>query len=249
LYEYRPYLAPLGQLEEMPELKAPFGAFAIKTAAQLDVRTFIQATRRHLAAENALCDAPFDYGRVRPGADEVCWNYVCARYLVFCEGYRLPQNPFFNPIELNPAKGEILTLAAPGFRSEQILQGGKWLFRSFGGEVLAGTTYRWDRLDETISEAARIEIEEGVRFFFSGHYRVTAQRAGVRPVTRADNRPIAGLHPLHPRLAILNGLGSKGALQAPFAARQLIAKMEDNRDICPEIDACRESLWKQRRSA
>ncbi|MBV8899126.1 MAG: FAD-binding oxidoreductase [Verrucomicrobia bacterium] len=249
LDEYRPYLASPGQFEELPDLKAPFGAFAIQSAAQLNVPAFIRVTRRHLAAENALRDAPFDYAQVRIGADEVRWNDVCARYLIFCEGYRLPQNPFFNLIELNPAKGEILTLTAPAFQSEQIVQGGKWVFRSLSGEVLAGTTYRWDQLDETISEAARVEIEAGLHLFFSGRYQVTAQRAGVRPVTRADNRPVAGLHPQHRRLAILNGLGSKGALQAPFVARQLIAKMEDNRDICPEIDACREFLWKQRRSA
>ncbi|MBV9998116.1 MAG: FAD-binding oxidoreductase [Verrucomicrobia bacterium] len=250
LDEYRRYLAcPDQSLEEVPRLEAPFGAFAIESAAQLDVPAFIRATRRLLATEHALLEVPFDYTRVRIGTDEVWWNDVRARHLIFCEGYRLVQNPFFNPIELNPAKGEILTLTAPAFQTGQIVQGGKWLFRSLNGEVLAGTTYHWDQLDETISEAARLEIEKGLRLFFSGDYQVTAQRAGVRPVIRADNRPVAGLHPQHRRLAILNGLGSKGALQAPFAARQLIAKIEDNGEICPEIDACREFLWKQRRSA
>jgi glycine/D-amino acid oxidase-like deaminating enzyme len=43
LDEYRPYLASPGQFEELPDLKAPFGAFAIQSAAQLNVPAFSAA--------------------------------------------------------------------------------------------------------------------------------------------------------------------------------------------------------------
>jgi len=46
-----------------------------------------------------------------------------------------------------------------------------------------------------------------------------AQRAGVR-VTLPDKLPVAGRHPEDPRLGIVNGLGAKGALFAPWLARQ-----------------------------
>jgi glycine/D-amino acid oxidase-like deaminating enzyme len=72
---------------------------------------------------------------------------------------------------------------------------------------------------------------------------VIRQSAGVRPVIKIDNRPIVGVHPDQPRLAVLNGLGSKGALQAPFAANQLIAYLEKGTPVHPEFDVCRKSLW------
>jgi hypothetical protein len=45
------------------------------------------------------------------------------------------------------------------------------------------------------------------------------------------------------------GLGSKGALQAPFASKQLIDNLEKGRPIHPEFDVCRRSLWQQPQSA
>jgi glycine oxidase len=54
---------------------------------------------------------------------------------------------------------------------------------------------------------------------------------------------VIGTHPLSKRIAIFNGLGSKGALQAPFASRQLIDNLEKSLPIHPEFDVCRKSLW------
>ena len=63
-------------------------------------------------------------------------------------------------------------------------------------------------------------------------------------VVKVDNQPIVGVHPLHSRIAVFNGLGSKGVLQAPFAALQLIAYLEEGEPIHPDFDVCRKSLWK-----
>jgi glycine oxidase len=91
---------------------------------------------------------------------------------------------------------------------------------------------------------ARDEIERSVRSFARFDFEVVGQAAGVRPVIRADNRPVVGSHPLERRVAILNGLGSKGVLQAPFAARQLVAYLERGERIHPDFEVCRKSLWK-----
>jgi glycine oxidase len=246
--EYRRHLGGPGY-PLPPGLWSQHGAFSITTAAQLDVPAFLAATRRLLLACGCLREERFDHPDV--WADEYSAGYrdVTCRFVVFCEGYRMAVNPAFNAIELNPAKGEILGIEAPAFASDQIFQGSKWLFRNLNGGTLAGTTYSWNALDEQPTAGAREQIDRGLRQFYAGPYRVIWQRAGVRSIIRVDNRPVAGVHPAHPRLAILNGLGSKGALQAPFAAKQLIAKLEQNQYIHPHIDVCRGSLWNKRRIA
>jgi glycine/D-amino acid oxidase-like deaminating enzyme len=166
----------------------------------------------------------------------------------FCEGYKISKNPFFNWIALNPAKGEILTLQAPDFNETRILQGGKWLFKTQCGEIKAGTTYSWDWLNETPTAPARDQIEQAIPMLTRVPYRVIKQSAGVRPVIRLDNRPIIGRHPIHHSLAILNGLGSKGVLQAPFAAEQLIMHMEKGAPIHPDFFVCRDLLWQAQRN-
>jgi glycine oxidase len=221
-----------------------FGGFEIALAGRLDVTAFIRQTRDRFAAMGQLDESEFDYHELRFSRNRVSWRGSEAKAVIFCEGYQLRRNPFFDSIELNPAKGEILTLRAPNFTDDRIIQRGKWLFRSATDEIKAGTTYRWDGLDETPTRQAREEIEQSIRVFSDFDFEVVNQTAGVRPVIRVDNRPVVGCHPENQRLAILNGLGSKGVLQAPFASRQLIGSLERGESIHPDFDVCRKSLWR-----
>jgi glycine oxidase len=243
LPEYEQYVSPTSP--EVPaNLSSAHGAFEITVAGQLDIRQFITGFRSLLKAEDRLLESPFVYEQLRISSAAVEWRDVRAQYVIFCEGYRLTKNPYFNAIRLNPAKGEVLTLDAPDFGDPRIVQCGKWIFRSLSGELLAGTTYSWDQFDEHPTYDAKDKIRKGIRSFCKFNFEVTDHRAGVRAVTKADNRPIVGVHPNWPRLAILNGFGSKGALQVPFSARQLLENLEQNEYLHPEIAVCRPSLWK-----
>jgi len=240
--EYNAYLgATAPELNSL--IRNRFGAFEISAAAHLDIPELLRATRQLLLSEDRLISEEFDYSDLRIMDQKVTWKDFVTNFVIFCEGYQLSRNPFFNAIKLNPAKGELLVLHAPAFNEPRILQHGKWLFRTITGEIKAGTTYSWDLLNEEPTPEARAQIEGAIREFIKIDFRVIRQSAGVRPVVKVDNRPVVGRHPQHPRLAILNGLGSKGALQAPFAANQLIAYLETGTPVHPEFDVCRKSLW------
>ena len=60
-------------------------------------------------------------------------------------------------------------------------------------------------------------------------------RAGVRPTVR-DRRPLIGIHPAFRNLAILNGLGTRGVMIAPTAAKQLFNHLEKNEQLDPVTD-------------
>lgn len=219
--------------------------FEITRAGHLDVPHFIKIVRDRFFATARLVETEFDYSEIQILDQGTKWRDYSAKGIIFCEGYQMSRNPFFNAIELNPAKGEILNLHAPEFSEERIIQHGKWLFRTQSGDVKAGTTYSWDRLDETPTETGRQQIEDALRNFTNISFEVIGHTAGVRPVIRADNRPVIGRHPQYRSLAILNGFGSKGVLQAPFATEQLIAHLEKRKPIHPDFNICRNSLWPQ----
>lgn len=58
--------------------------------------------------------------------------------------------------------------------------------------------------------------------------------AGIRPTIK-DRRPILGLHPKNKKLAILNGLGTRGVMIAPLMARKLYQHIENNMELGKEI--------------
>ncbi|HEX3445368.1 MAG TPA: FAD-dependent oxidoreductase [Chthoniobacterales bacterium] len=242
LSEYRDYLSSIPP-RPFPLFRNKFGVFEVIKAAQLDIRCLILRARECLLAQQSLINRPFGYDDLNILPDRIRWKRFTARCAIFCEGYRMARNPYFSELKLNPAKGETLTIATSNFAEDRIVQHGKWIFRNVAGEILAGTNYQWDRLDEEPTEAARKEIESAVREFFVPDFEITDHRAGIRPVTRVDNRPVVGVHPRWPQLAILNGLGSKGALQAPLAAQELVSALEEGKPILKEIDVCRPSLW------
>jgi glycine oxidase len=242
LSEYREYLSNIPP-RPFPLFRSKFGVFEVIKAAQLDIRRLILRARENLLAQQSLINQQFGYADLNILPDRIRWKRFTARCAIFCEGYRMARNPYFSELELNPAKGETLTIATSDFAEERIVQHGKWIFRNLTGEILAGTNYQWDRLNEAPTKAARREIESAIREFFVPDFEIINHRAGVRPVTRADNRPLVGVHPRWPQLAILNGLGSKGALQAPFAAQELVSALEEGKPILKEIDVCRPSLW------
>jgi len=241
--EYAKYLGS-APVRDADYIENRHGGFEIAQAGLLDVPGFVRKTRERFFSANKLIESNFEYGELRPSKDQVRWGNYTAKAVIFCEGYQMVHNPFFNSIALNPAKGEVLTVRGDRFADERIIQHEKWVLRTITGEIKAGTTYTWDKLDEKPSPEARSEIERSLRSFVRFDFEVTHQAAGVRPVIKADNRPIVGVHPLKTRIAILNGLGSKGVLQAPFAARQLIAYLEAGEPIHPDFDVCRKSLWK-----
>jgi glycine oxidase len=126
---YEQYLSP-GSPDVPANLAGTHGAFEITVAGQLDIRQFITAFRSLLKAQNRLLEEPFLYDLLRISPAAVEWRDVRAKYVIFCEGYRMTENPYFNAIQLNPAKGEVLTLDAPHFSDPRIVQCGKWVFRS-----------------------------------------------------------------------------------------------------------------------
>jgi glycine/D-amino acid oxidase-like deaminating enzyme len=141
--------------------------------------------------------------------------------VVFCEGYKIAQNPWFSWLPFEPAKGEILTLSGVTLETEDILSKQKWVLPIDQGRFIAGSTWSWDLLDETPTHQGKSALLQGLKKMLGDTEALTVHehRAGVRPCTK-DRKPLIGVHPHHPALHVFNGFGSKGSLMVPLMARQ-----------------------------
>jgi len=226
-----------------PGIDAPLGGMVMPGAARLDVPGYLEASRRILQARG-WCRY-FD-GRVElpggltggPGAWRVDPPGVAAPLVVFCQGFEAAGNPWFGGLIFNPSKGEILDIQADGLASAGTLHRGVWLVPEQNGLFRAGSTYTWHDTSSIPTPRGREEIIGRLERFLRLPFRVTGQRAGVRPNIHGF-LPVIGSHPELSGLAMFNGLGSKGSLLAPAMAGMLADHLLLGAEIPREIDVRR----------
>ncbi len=213
----------------------PLGGFEMQ-GAWLDVPAWLETSRRKLMQEGAWLTANLEPCEVEPGEERVAVRGLRARHLIFCQGHEAAQNPFFPWLRWKSAKGEILTFQCPALPERRIVNRGGWLL-PLGRDSLfrAGSTYAWDDFTATPTAAARREIESRLRALLRVPFNVTAHHAGVRPIIN-ESKALIGRHPVHPRLCLFNGLGSKGVLHAPFFAAQLAAHLTEGAPLEYDLD-------------
>lgn len=212
-----------------PGIKDPYGSFRALGSGWVDLSGLLTVLHRQWECAGILERECWHPGEVRVEAEGVTWRRERARCTVFCQGWRAHDNPWWDWLPFKPARGEMIELMADGIDPicrKTILNCGKWLLPMPDGSFRAGATYAWDKLCDPPSAAARKTILEVLHGFIRAEMRVTRQWVGVRPILR-DYRPVIGRHPTHPSLAILNGLGSKGALSGPWVVDKAAGFLED----------------------
>ena len=195
------------------------GGFAMH-AAQLDVGTYLSASRTAFAAAGAYAALTLDWQRdIRFGAGPVEVQQHRTRRLISCEGYAAKQNPYFAHVPFNAAKGDILTVRFHQPMPQHSLHRDLWVAPTADPAVFrVGSSYNWTELDTIPDPTARQQLERKLQAFVHVPYDVIDHQAAVRPIIHLSEAVI-GLHPQHEQLGYFNGLGSKGALHAPWYAR------------------------------
>ncbi len=198
-----------------PALADASGGGFEMTSAQLDVATYLDASRAHLDCQQATLNWERDVS-LRP--DGVTLLGQTARCVVSCEGFAATRNPYFSCVRMRAAKGDILTVRFHAPLPEKTIHRGIWIAPTSDPDIFkVGATYQWATLDTVPSAEGRAEIETKLRAFFRVTYTVLDHAAAVRPIIR-QSKPLMGLHPAHGQLGFFNGLGSKGSLHAPWFA-------------------------------
>jgi glycine oxidase len=106
------------------------------------------------------------------------------------------------------------------------------------GKFRLGATYEWDVLDDIPTREGAGELRSRLEGMVDCTYQVRGHEAGVRP-SSVDRRPIMGSHPLHPRLLVFNGLGTKGVMLAPWFAAKFVNFCRWQEPLNPEVNVSR----------
>ena len=216
-------------------IDSPFGFGEVLHTGRIDTRTLYQAYRNFLVTEQILMEESFDCAQLSIIDNSVEYKGIAAKNLVFCNGFGLKTNPFFGYLPLNGTKGELLRVKIEGLRLEAVLKSSVFLIPLGDDEYYLGATYEWHDKTNTVTKKAKEELLSKLATFLKSTPVVLAQEAGIRP-TVTDRRPLVGTHPLHNNIHLLNGLGSRGVMIAPFAAKRLYDSIENGIAIPAEMN-------------
>lgn len=228
------YMIPKVIPNQNENVIAPFGSGRIKNIGKIDTKTLIDFYRSYLIAEGLLVNETFDYSSIIFNDNKLNYKDIIAERIIFCEGYGVKKNPFFNDVPIMGAKGELLTIYAPNLKVDEMLKSAVFVMPIGDDMYKVGATFNWT--DKTIisTEEGKQELTEKLSKVITSEYEIIDHNAGVRPTTK-DRRPILGKHKTHKQLAILNGLGTRGVLLAPKMAKKLFEHLENDQPLDKEI--------------
>ncbi|MBL8001065.1 MAG: FAD-binding oxidoreductase [Flavobacteriales bacterium] len=227
-----PFIDQRAQPEvEAAPIAAPHGHGTVVRSAWLDVPALLDAQRAELLRDGALTEV--EVAQVREEADAVHIHARSAPLMIWCNG------AFGDVAGLVPVKGEGLTVRIPGLRLTRMVHRGVFLLPTpaLGPEVYrVGATFKWDEVWAGATEEGRRWLLEKVARITDRLVEPLDQWAGVRPAAK-DRRPLLGR--ITARQAVLNGLGSRGVLLAPWCAQHLAVHLFDGLALDPEVDVAR----------
>ena len=216
----------------------PLGCAFVNNGCNLYVEKFLKDFRNYFIQHNQLLDEVFDYSQLVINENSVSYKKNTATKIIFCEGYKVAENPYFKWLPLKPAKGETLNVRIKNLPTDKIINNDIYILPIGDDLFIVGATYDWVNLNDNITENGRIEISEKLSKVINVPFEIISQQAGVRP-SMIDRRPVAGLHPQHKTMGVFNGMGTKGVMLAPYFAKEFVDFLEDNIELNNEVDITR----------
>jgi glycine oxidase len=224
---------------QSPQVVAnPIGGLRILTCGWTEVEPLCNAIKATLATKFGMqyYDLPFHYDQLDPvtgGVDSLPLQGTFDE-VIFAEGMGILKNPWFPFVQIKPLKGQIMDIQMPPIlNEEEILLKKTFLIPKGNHFYTIGSTYElhFDD-DETTPEGIEI-LENSVREQVALPFERIATRASIRPTT-PNRRPILGRHPDFPKLAVINGMGTKGVLHAPLMAKMLRDWLDGDLEALPK---------------
>ncbi|MGB3465176.1 MAG: FAD-dependent oxidoreductase [Cyclobacteriaceae bacterium] len=220
------------------EIRDPYGGLQLTKAGYVNIPVMLKGFRSYFESNTSYQEKIIDWNNLKLVDGGVKYNDVVYKQIVFCEGNKVADNPWFDWLPMKPVKGEIIDVNI-AYDESFILNRGVFLLpENEKGLCRIGSTYDNHRLDHELTEEAIAYLREKLGIIFDGDPEVVNHRAGIRPATR-DRKPFLGRHPANREMIIFNGLGAKGVSLAAYYAVQLANYLENEKPLDEEVNIAR----------
>ena len=224
-------------LHDQPySLRGEFGGFAQLSCHRLDIAKLLHHIKGFLIRSRCYSAEKVDYDDITCNDKLARVNNRSANIVIFCEGHQARHNPWFNDIQWDISRGDILHFESDATLPMIVNNGYNYIpisahefhwgssFEHNASNPLPnkkGLTQLLDKLEETDTRAES--------------YTLLAQYSGLRAATR-DKRPAIGVHPELNTLGIFNGFGARGSLLIPFYAHHFSQVLNQRHTLINDVD-------------
>jgi glycine/D-amino acid oxidase-like deaminating enzyme len=233
------YLSKTIRESFLPQLlNSPMGAASVLHAGSINTRIFLEASANYFRGLGCLENEKLETDQLVISEDHITYKNYKAKKLIFCEGARAAENPYFKWLPFRLTKGEILTIRlrdGDEIPFDQVINKGVFILPMGNNSYRVGATHTWDDLNDEPTAEGLSELKEKLEKIIRVPFEITGHLAGVRPAVN-DRRPMLGLHPEHPALAVFNGMGTKGVMLAPYFAKHFVDFLEHGQALDAEVD-------------
>jgi len=226
-----------------PAVNAPYGFGKVLHSGRVHTQKLIEAYRDCLRTNGSFMDEGFEHQSLIVSPEGISYKNINSRHLVFSEGFGAKQNPFFKELPLVGLKGEMLVIKAPGLKLDFIIKSSVFVVPMGQDLYWIGATYNRDDKTHDVSKKGQTQLLSKLKSVINCEFEIVKQTAGIRPTTK-DRRPLVGESPNNNNVFLLNGMGTRGVMIAPFIAEQLFNHIEFSEKLNPEIDLKRFKAFK-----
>lgn len=118
----------------------------------MDTKVFLSTIRKYFQERGILSEEKFYYDEVKIEDEGVDYKGNKIKKIIFCEGYKVLENPWFRNLKWNFVKGEILTIKLKLELPDKVINQGKWIMAIGENIYRAGASYDWEHWDNLCSE-------------------------------------------------------------------------------------------------
>lgn len=220
----------LSEKLELPELLAELkNCFKIELAQlQIDYINFLKE-------KNLLKCEKFDFENLQISKQKIQYKDISADKIIFAEGWKVLDNPFFQVPAFAPTKGELMICYSEELQLEKAYKKDMFITPIGQGYYWCGATSEWNNFDPEVSEKMKNRLLEFLESTLKCNYKIIHHLAGIRPASK-NRRPILGSSPTYNNVFIFNGMGTKGSSLAPFFSQMLADYILLNKPIENDLD-------------
>jgi len=214
-------------------LKGDFGYGKLKNVGKLDINKLLDKFKNKLASD-CFSQSTFNYKELKILDNKIEYKGIMAKYIIFCEGFKLRYNPWFSYLPLIGSKGEFLYIRTKAISQKAIIKRG--LFIVPIGKDLFWIGANFDRKYKTLkpTKLGKEWILSKLKDITDCSYEVINHKAAIRPTVK-DRRPLLGAHPIEKNIYVFNGMGTRGVLMGPLLAKWMYNFIVGGKKLCPEI--------------